>query len=442
MSYATVTGGGRLWIDLNNTELKLAQQALDTAAGNMAVNILTSLGTAPTAGDYNIYNIEATAGGNYTLGAGEQAIALEGKAAAKLTGIGAVTPDYILIGDGGKDTIKAYGGNGTIFSGDGGNVILVQQNANADIFTGLGHDSIYMQGGSATINPLGKDKIILQSGNNNVTALPPAHNANQTLTYVVQGGNDTITTAVSGGSRITVAGAGGLDVVVHGHAGDAVSVTSGANTINATGDVSYRVAGVGNTLDFTAAGGSDTVVGNVKIDLSHANTYSLVTSGNDTISFGTGSDTILAKGNSTINAGPGGVTVTSGAGNNSVVAGSGDATLIGGSGADTLQAGTGFTSIVGGSSKNVFVGMTGHDTLVGGAGADTFTFASTQAGGTHMIYNWQEGIDHIRLVGYSNPTGGQIALTNGGQDTTITLGSTTITLVGYHNGLNNSDFLH
>ena len=352
---ATIIGGGGVNLALDPTQAALAQAALAAAASGYATgNVLRSLGAAPTAGDFNVYNIYNMASGQTnTLDPGGQAFALLG--VNKETVVGHAGQE-LLIGNAGNDTINAAGGNGTIITGVGANVIDMNSaglaGGSQTIYTGSGSDTVNMWGGAATVSAEAGGKVV-------------------------------------------------------------VDVLAGANS----------------------------VTGNVNIALSAG--ASVVTNGNDTISFGSGADTVVEVGTATVTAGVGKVTVSAGSGANSVAAGSGASTLLGGSGADTFSGGAGSSSMVGGSSANVFTGATGHDTMVGNlsASSNLFTFDSTKAGGTHTIDNFVSGQDQLKLVGYTTATALADANVVGG-NTVIHFGDgTTITLVGY-NHLTATDITH
>jgi hypothetical protein len=438
MTSATIVGGGTITIGISQAFVPLLQQALATAAGSKAVNIATSMSQGPIAGDYNVYNPVAgpPAGQTFTLPTGADAIILGDNGV-----IGGLVPAptlnghagaEILAGDISNDTINAKGGYGSIFTDGGSNVVQLNDAGLAGaaqgsmIYLGKGNDTVNMWGGSATVTALGVTTVNLISGNNNVVGTTA-------LKVNATGGADTVTTAASGGSNVSVSG--GIDLVLNGNNGDSVSVGTGANTVEAFGgNLNVVTSGSSAVLNLKAAGPSDTVTGNATINLTHANAHTLALNGADTISFGSG-DTVSQQGVATISSGPSGITVQAGGGNDSTRVGTQAATLIGGTG-------SGLTTLVGGSVSNLFVGGAGHDTMTGNNSAiDVFSF-NHLTGGIHTIGNFASGTDHIHLVGYG-ATEAANAITSqvfAGGNTTVNLtDGTRLTLVGYH-PLTASDF--
>jgi Ca2+-binding RTX toxin-like protein len=385
MTSASIIGGGYVKEVLSAAELKLVQAALASAAGTKTVHILNSTSaaaiTGTLGGDYNVYNPSATSGAVYNLPTDGDVIIVGGPvpAGGKVTGgvtINGHAGQEILVGELSNNTFNANGGSGYVFAGSGANVI-----------------------------------------NTNVVGL-----AGGPLDIVTGAGKDVINTW---GGAITVAAAGV----------DTVNVLAGSNTIVGSGTLAVTVsAGASATVDLTTAGATDAIKGDATIDLNHINAYRLTLNGNDTISFGSSSDTITSKGTATVQSSSSGVTVSAG-GSDSAAVGTTAATLIAGSGASTLA---------GGTASNVFMGGKGKDTLIANTGASSnlFDFTNTTPGGKHTITNFVTGQDHIHLVGY---TAGDVAtaLANahlvGGNTVTNLADGTTITLTGY-NHLTASDF--
>ena len=471
MPVATIPGG--IQFALNPTEELLARQALAAASAGKTFNVFTTMTTPPVAGDYNLYNVSPASGKGVNLPGGADALVFYGSNTALLRGAGGSSE--ILVGNAGNDTINALGGSGSIFAGDGANNIQLNNSGGAGgaevIYTGTGADTIRMWGGSVFITGQGSDYVNVNGAANTVVGLTALNvtisddGANvvdvtgaSTVNVLGHGTNDTISTGSSGGAAINFGpGGAGNAVTLDGHAGDTVNIYSGSNTITATGDESFNVTRANNTLNLDGGthvigafkttinlsdGGADTVTGPATVNITDGQAYTVVLSGNDTISFGSGNDTIVEKGTATISSGPGGVTVTGGSGAQSVAAGAGSSTLIGGSGSDTFVGGSSgsgaLDSLVGGTVKNLFIGNGGAgDTMVANLSAttNTFTFNASQAGGagaSYVIQNFVHGsADHIKLVGYG---AGAYTETVTGGNTVITLNTgATITLVGYTN---------
>lgn len=257
-------------------------------------------------------------------------------------------------------------------------------------------------------------------------------------------GADTINAAGGSGTVITGSGHNVIDLNKHGQAGGSLTIDTGkgSDTVNLWGGAATISAEHGGKVQVNVLAGANTVVGNLNIDLKAG--AQLVTNGNDTISFGSGADTVVDVGTATVTAGHGGkVTVIAGSGANSVAAGSGHSTLLGGSGADTFRGGDGVSSMVGGSSANVFIGGEGKDTMVANlsAASNLFTFDKNQDGGTHTIDNFVAGQDHLKLVGYTTADALNHAHVAGGNTVIDFSDGTSITLVGYSH-LTATDITH
>jgi len=183
---------------------------------------------------------------------------------------------------------------------------------------------------------------------------------------------------------------------------------------------------------------------------SHTSGAYTISGGNDTISFGTGSDTMFEAGTATIHGLFGAATLSGGAlaftdaasGIHGVNALTGEATLIGGKFASEFIGGTGTALMKGGLGNDTFVGGSGHDTLVGGSGANVFEFLSTEAGGQHVISNFVSGHDQLYVEGHSLSylqSHHDVSVHGGNTYISLDGGKTTIELKGV-TGLTNSDF--
>ncbi|HUZ72339.1 MAG TPA: hypothetical protein VMU87_05085 [Stellaceae bacterium] len=299
-----------------------------------------------------------------------------------------------------------------------------------------GMATIYNVPGGGTINAMpGHDAVILSDD--------PA-NTNLTVTgmqdvVIDNGANNSITITGPG----SIPGANGGELMGSG----TVVAGNGNDTITVKGDASV-VAGSGSDSITVQLGNATITVGD--------STQSGTAAGNDTITLGGPNDTITAYGSATVN-GPGSLNATiqggqllyqSGAGGESIIAGSGAATLLGGANV-TFVGGTGQVSMTG-SGNDTFIGGTGSssaDTMVGGTGNNTFAFETgTQPEqGTHTIYNFVQGQDHIQLgSGYDpssilDPANHQVTVTGGNTTISLDSGHTTITLIGITN-LKTTDF--
>jgi serralysin len=158
--------------------------------------------------------------------------------------------------------------------------------------------------------------------------------------------------------------------------------------------------------------------------------------GNDTLDGGNGNDAILGlAGNDTLNGGNG---------NEVLDGGGGDDTMAGGNGNDMLFGSVGIDTLIGGNGDDSLDGGAGDDSLTGGKGSDLFVFHAgfgddtiTDLGNGDLIQFDSEVFANPQAVlEASEPAGPN------GEDTVITAGSDTITLVGVQaSSLQEHDFL-
>jgi Ca2+-binding RTX toxin-like protein len=173
-------------------------------------------------------------------------------------------------------------------------------------------------------------------------------------------------------------------------------------------------------------------------------------SGHDTITLGSGNDTIFEQGHATVTGAFGSATIAGGKfefgqwhGVTEEIAHGGKATLVGGGGPTEFVGGRGSVSMVGGSGADTFVGGTGHDTMtgVGGSSGNMFEFLETQRGGHHVITNFTSGQDQLYLEGHSLAylaKYNDVSSHDGNTYITLDGGKTTIELQGVA-GLKDSD---
>ena len=198
----------------------------------------------------------------------------------------------------------------------------------------------------------------------------------------IEGGNmaNTISimgTASSWNGDLLVDGNGTGDMITIGDLADVqVNGGNGNDTIT-VGSGSDSVTGGGGNDSITGGAGSDVLFGN---------------DGNDTILSGSGAS-ILDGGNGddTLIANNAGELLNGDAGNDMLIGGSGNDTLNGGDGNDTIIGGAGIDSINGGLGNDLlYGGQGGNATIRGGGGNDTVTFVLD----TQPV--------HVKLGGYSN----------------------------------------
>jgi Ca2+-binding RTX toxin-like protein len=316
---ATIIGGGGVNLALDPTQAALAQAALAAAAAGYASgNVLHSLGDAPTAGDFNVYNIyNLSSGQTNTLNPGGQAFALLG--VNKETVIGH-TGQEVLIGNAGNDTINAAGGSGTIITGVGANVVDLNNagmaGGSVTIDTGSGSDTVNMWGGAATVSAEAGGSLLVNvlAGANTVTgnakiALSPGANlvasGNDTISFgsgadtVVEVGTATVTAGVG---TVTVSAGSGANSVAAGAGASTLLGGSGADTFTGGAGSSSMVGGSASNV-FNGATGHDTMVGALAASSNIFSFNSASAGGTHTIdNFVTGQDTLKLVGYSTATA--------------------------------------------------------------------------------------------------------------------------------------------
>ena len=280
---------------------------------------------------------------------------------------------------------------------------------------------------------------IVDNGTGNDTLL----GGHQTSIIIGNNANDTIDVE---GKDTVYTGSGNNTVTFEkGASSDYLFLGSGNNTVNSLSTTHLSVDGGDNGgKGELNLGGHDTIdlYGNLNLTVTGGKGSTIDGSGNDTITLGTGSFTIAEKGSATVLGGSGPLKFTGGGGTDSVVAGSGLATLVGGSGSEYFSAGNQGANVLmqAGTGSDTFVGGTGSDSMTGaGATSNLYEFSTTAGGGTHDIYNFTSGRDHIHLAGYDSAAALSSAQTVHG-NTVITLSDhTQVTLVGFTH-LTGSDF--
>ncbi|MEG4201764.1 DUF4347 domain-containing protein [Microcoleus sp. Pol12A5] len=143
-----------------------------------------------------------------------------------------------------------------------------------------------------------------------------------------------------------------------------------------------------------------------------------------------GSDIIYGKaGNDIIDGGDGNDIVYGGNDNDLLNGGNGSDRLYGDAGNDQLLGEVGNDILYGGDGDDLLNGGAGSDQLYGNAGIDTFVLASGM--GMDSIYNFQDGVDIIRLDG--GLTFGALQIAQSGTSTLIKIASTGVTLASLVN---------
>ncbi|MDZ4392537.1 calcium-binding protein [Cypionkella sp.] len=300
----------------------------------------------------------------------------------------------VLYGGNGSDLIVlgglVFGSAGTAYGGAGDDAVLVTQTQNAAVFGGAGIDMLLLSWPSIFTD--GAVSVDFRTGF--ASATDGSH-----LNFV-------------GMEELFLLAGNGDDTVIGGARDDFLSVSGGANRVNAlSGDdiVAYTITGVANTLN----GGSGDDVLLAQSDT--APLYFIVNAANGSVDDGslsviTGFEHYEARGGALADIaslGAGDDTFRGGGGNDTgfgmdgqdlLMGITGDDLLYGGGGNDTIYGGVGQDSLFGGDGNDVLHGGEGQDTLTGGAGADVFAFGFND-NGLDLITDFTSGEDHIRYAG-------------------------------------------
>jgi Ca2+-binding RTX toxin-like protein len=317
-------------------------------------------------------------------------------AADTLTGISramASGSNDTLIADGGNDTLWASGssdtlvggsGTATLASNAGGNTLLAGTGRTVAFYGGNGV-AVNLATGTAAVNGAATDDTLI--GIANVVAAGSAD------TVIGDGGTDTLT---AGGSGDTLIGGSGTATLVSNAAGNTLEAGPGST------QVYYGVANAAIDL----AAGTASVNGSSASDMLVGITNVAVSTGNDTLIAGAGSDVLTGKGD--------GDTLIAGGGADTLIA-TGDSDLLeGGSGTTTLDSNIGGNTLVSGTGRSIAFYAGSNLTIDLGAG--TAVGSGTSPGDTLV------GIADLSVSGGSDVliAGGALeALTASGSGDTL-----------------------
>ena len=263
------------------------------------------------------------------------------------------------------------------------------------------------------------------------------------LTLSVNAEWDTVTTQAGASDMLNL---GTRGTVVNAAGNDRINVTADYQTINVTGHSiingstydSYGLNGTGEKLItscssvLTAGSAANASVvdlgGDVQFTLAAGGTL-LLSDQSTTVHGGTAAGALIGNGAATGWVGSSGViSLTTGSTGARVQANGGAVSVTGGAGADTLIGGAGIdTFILGGGADQVAFGS-GNASVTGGTGADTYTFHSG-AHGTATISGFKQGVDTLRMVGFSATPVASGSIVGGSTVLSLADG-TTVNLVG------------
>jgi Ca2+-binding RTX toxin-like protein len=330
-----------------------------------------------------------------------------------------------LNGGAGNDTLKGSAGN-DVFDGGANNDLVDYSGANVGVRVDLSNAAAQNTNfGTDTL--IGIENIIGSGFNDTLTGSSSAN------TLLGGAGNDSL---VGGGGSDSLDGGTGNDRMLGGALNDFYFVDS-------TGDVVIELGGEGTadtvrttlntyttpsqveriifvgTGNFVGLGnsGSNQINGNAGDDR-----FVDVLGGNDTISAGSGSDSMDFRSSTTgaiINLATGvhggaaagdfyssiekffgsntaGDTMTAGTGRANFSGFGGNDTLTGGSNIDVLQGNAGDDSLNGQGGVDNMDGGAGNDTMTGGAGKDLFVY-SAAGFGQDIITDFEDGFDKLKV---------------------------------------------
>jgi Ca2+-binding RTX toxin-like protein len=236
-------------------------------------------------------------------------------------------------------------------------------------------------------------------------------------------------------------GTAGNDVIAGGHGNDAILGLAGDDTLLGGNDNDVLDGGADNDR-LTGGNGNDHLygsTGNDTLEGGNGNDTMEGGSDNDVVNGGTGNDKMEGNnGDDALNGGTGNDTMDGGHGNDSLIGGHGNDSMAGGTGNDSLNGGTGNDTMDGGADNDILTGGHGNDTLNGGTGDDVLTGGY---GADLFVCNVDFGDDVITDFGntdgiqfddelFASPEAVLLAAQQVGDDTVITAGANSVTLLG------------
>lgn len=367
-------------------------------------------------------------------------LAIDGGGNAITTGPNGVYNTYEVTGAGANTLLLRDIASTATLAGDGNRVTLENAHYNTINLDG-GNNTVIGSGRANTINlgDGGPNSLILDGGFNTIT-----------------GTGDFLSVTIGEGSN-TIAFDGAVGGILRG---------VGFNTVHAASTMALNVQGVFNHLEFT--GGGVVALDGPQTGGAHANTvifgdgsaYLTLTGSNNTITAGEGQHVISAQGaantitlgggQSSVSALGGWAKVTVGDGPNTVVTvdGAGNAVTLGGgrdvlnavnggvnastgAGDDTVTLGAGWASTVdlGAGDDAVFTAGNYGDVLTGGTGADRFVVTGT-ATPYMRITDFTAGEDRLELAGFAGSAFADLAISQQGASTVLSIGGLTLWLDG------------
>ncbi|NPD65224.1 calcium-binding protein [Lichenicola cladoniae] len=376
----------------------------------------------PTAGGSSVNQYVATVGGTYTYPAGynhfvtettshvliDASAATAGTTLNTLVGIGGAT----FISGNESGTFIAGGGNNLFLGSGAGTYTIATSDGNDSIFAGTGSTSIYggtgnnlisLGSGADTVVSDGTDRILASTGS---------------ATISLTGTNSTI---YGGSGNLVVDDKAGTGTSLAGGSGNAL-IVGGTNSFYSLNGTSTVFAGTSDTIN---AAGDTTVYGAGGTSLTQTGSASLTFIGgvgNATVNSGAGAATVFGANGSNITYTGHGM-VIAGSGNETL---NGSGSTQGFIGFISNQSTAAGDSISGGSGDDTLVAGIGNQTLSGGAGMNQFIIAANGTAGNASITISDFGSsagNMVQLYGYG---ANEVAKTLStavvsGSNTTVTL---------------------
>ncbi|MBX9700086.1 MAG: hypothetical protein K2X74_11660 [Acetobacteraceae bacterium] len=281
-----------------------------------------------------------------------------------------------MLGQGGDDSIFSLDGNDTV-NGGAGNDRIFAGSGNDSVIAGTGNDTVEGWSGSDTINgQAGDDSLDGGDGNDRLSGLD---------------GLDTL----FGGT--------GADRLDGGTGNDSLYGWTGNDKLFG-GDDNDLLLGGDDKDQLNGDAGDDQLYGEA---------------GKDKLWGGSGSDTLLGGDDTDSLYGGLGIDRLFGDGGNDKLWGEDDGDqLVGNDGNDVLDGGAGADNMFGNAGLDTLIGAAGDDSLNGGADADRFQFGP--AFGADIVWDWQDGIDLLALVGIAGVTAiGNLTIADDGFGNTL-----------------------
>lgn len=377
--------------------------------------------------------------------------------------------DDKLSGGAGNDTLEGGKGDDTLTGGDGDDR-LDGGKGDDRLSGGAGHDTLDGgRGEDVMAGGAGSDIYVVDSQGDVVVEIEDAGTDTvrvsidqytladniENLTYTGNGnfigtGNAEINVMVGGDGDDTLAGGGGHDRLDGGDGDDTLLGEDGDDVMAGdTGWNVYVVNGAGEVLVGISGEATDRVEASLAPSEWVGNTDTLDTL--DTLVF-TGSADFAGTGNSSANviaADAGNDDLNGYGGNDTLDGGAGNDALYGGYGDDTLYGGEGDDDLYGGSGRNLLSGGQGNDRLVVKFGSDTIVlqagFGNDTVIGFDADSSGSSGHDVIDVSAYlftADSFGREILILAMGDDTTIQIGTDTLTLLSVNSGkIDRNDFI-